>query len=732
MVASYADSMLINSFMPNTEMEGSRLADLSIQSSAYGIDIEKPLGQFRLAGNIIWGTNFVEHKKTETHRSGKGGGGKTKTTTYWYTVSAAIGICEGPISGILRVWADGKEVTKQFAGTSPTIKHTLYLGNEDQEPDPFVQALEKNKPIPAYRGLAYIVLKDLDLSDFGNRIPNFTFEVVNSGHSVATAIREVTSRTWLNDSTDISVSGLYELPISGMMLKTSNTHRANIETLMNSHNFCATEVDGKLVFKQKSRFMADYQYPVDVVELGAKEGDEGEENAYSVERKHDLELPSGIIVKYVAVDKDYQQGSQSAYRASTHSKEVSVLGIDLVMTDSQAKELAEQKLYEAWTRRNSVKFTMGPRWAFLCPGYILKTTIANRLRYIQINKATLGAGYVMSIEGTDIGGNTFTAGDRVTDGEVNAPVEIEPTEVMFEFLDMSRPTEDSSSDPVLYFAATGLQYNGAAIFETKDGGASWILKTSTTARSTMGTASLLGIGSANSWDKENVLTVTLISGTLESRPEIDVLNGYNAAMVGNEIIQFRYATLIATNTYQLSHLLRGRLGTEDQIDKHIVDDRFVLLDTSSIISFSAPSTEWFAPKPYKIVPITKDLSDDLTVDVTFTNSARLFQPWSVSHVSGTRNGSNDLIVSWIRRDRSNTAWIDGVDMPMTETSERYEIDIIGSSGTILRTIESSAPTTTYTASSQVADFGSVQSSIKIRIYQMSSIRGRGIEKEVIL
>ena len=62
-------------------------------------------------GNIIWATDFRE--ETETTRQGGGGkggggGGGTEVTEYFYFASFAVALCEGPITGIGRIWADGK------------------------------------------------------------------------------------------------------------------------------------------------------------------------------------------------------------------------------------------------------------------------------------------------------------------------------------------------------------------------------------------------------------------------------------------------------------------------------------------------------------------------------------------------------------------------------------------------------------------------------------------------
>jgi GTA TIM-barrel-like domain/Putative phage tail protein len=157
-------------------VEGARLGDLSVQVSTYGKTIPLIYGTARMAGNVIWATKIKETSTTTTTRSGggKGGGGggtKTTSTNYSYSVSLAIAICAGEINELTRIWADAKLL--DFSYGTPR----LYKGGESQLPDPLIEAIEGVGNCPAYRGLAYVVLEDFPLGDFGNRIPNFTFEV---------------------------------------------------------------------------------------------------------------------------------------------------------------------------------------------------------------------------------------------------------------------------------------------------------------------------------------------------------------------------------------------------------------------------------------------------------------------------------------------------------------------------------------------------------------------------
>ena len=126
----------------------------------------------RIGGNIIWATDFREETKTTTQGGGKGGGGgKVKTTEYLYYASFAVALCEGPITGIGRIWADGKPM--DMTG----VTWRWYPGNEVQTPDPFIAAKMGAANTPAYRGTAYVVFEELALSAFGNRLPQRRFEV---------------------------------------------------------------------------------------------------------------------------------------------------------------------------------------------------------------------------------------------------------------------------------------------------------------------------------------------------------------------------------------------------------------------------------------------------------------------------------------------------------------------------------------------------------------------------
>jgi len=158
-----AAGVALNSLLPGRE--GPRLLELPVQTSTDGAAMPQVWGRARLAGQVIWAARFTEHAQTS-------GGGKSgpKETGFTYSISFAVGLCEGEISGIGRIWANGALLDQS---RYPVRWHA---GRADQLPDPLITAIE-GPDAPGFRGTAYLVLEDLPLDEFGHRLPNLSVEV---------------------------------------------------------------------------------------------------------------------------------------------------------------------------------------------------------------------------------------------------------------------------------------------------------------------------------------------------------------------------------------------------------------------------------------------------------------------------------------------------------------------------------------------------------------------------
>lgn len=207
---------------------GPRLNDLTVQTATYGATIPRVYGTLAVFGNVFWlENNQIKEVATTESLGGKGMGGMMggggETTTYSYFATFALGLCEGPIIGIRRIWIGPKlfydigsdDTSALIASKANEQYFRLYLGDDTQTADPRMQATLGAANVPGYRGRAYIVFYDLPLADYGNTLmgAQIKVEVVKEGtldyileknsstetnsHLLAVAVNEAGSRAYV-------------------------------------------------------------------------------------------------------------------------------------------------------------------------------------------------------------------------------------------------------------------------------------------------------------------------------------------------------------------------------------------------------------------------------------------------------------------------------------------------------------------------------------------------------
>ncbi|MFC7290881.1 baseplate multidomain protein megatron [Hirschia litorea] len=154
----------VDSYLLAPRTEGPRVSDIHVTESREGASIPNVYGRMRVGGNVIWAARF---KEKATKEGGKGG---PSHTSYAYSLSFAVGLCEGEISRVSRIWANGElmDLSK--------VNWRVHTGGKDQAADALIEAVETEAP--AFRGLAYVVFEDLPLDAFGMRMPQLSFEVM--------------------------------------------------------------------------------------------------------------------------------------------------------------------------------------------------------------------------------------------------------------------------------------------------------------------------------------------------------------------------------------------------------------------------------------------------------------------------------------------------------------------------------------------------------------------------
>lgn len=177
---------------------GPRLVETEVAFATYGVTIPQVCGTTRLRGNIIWADELQETFEYRNY-------------IYYSRYNATFAVSFGynvntdkATTDILRIWLDGDLVYDGRTGSrgiASGFKFTWYDGSENQFPDPTIAAVEGDAFTPAFRGQMYVVIRDLDVTPYENKVPFVSIEIGDIG----TITNNFESVTVTNDNNNVNV-----------------------------------------------------------------------------------------------------------------------------------------------------------------------------------------------------------------------------------------------------------------------------------------------------------------------------------------------------------------------------------------------------------------------------------------------------------------------------------------------------------------------------------------------
>ena len=123
-------------------------------------------------------------------------------------------------------------------------------------------------------------------------------------------------------------------------------------------------------------------------------------------------------------------------------------------------------------------------------------------------------------------------------------------------------------------------------------------------------------------------------------------------------------------------------------------------------------------------PANRDIGDASYETTTHAVVGLGLRPYSPVHVRGQRDQDGNLSITWTRRTRSGGDSWEVSEVPLSEDSEAYEVEVLDA-GMVKRVLTTTAATVTYSAIDQISDFGALRSTCDVRVHQMSAVIGRG-------
>lgn len=743
-IGSALGGLIDNQLFP-MKQEGPRLSDLTIQSSAYGAAIPLIYGaDNRMAGNVIWSSGLIETAK-KTKQGGKGGP-SVQTTEYTYRCSVACLIGAGILSRCKKVWANNKviyDVDGVETGTGLFSALRFYPGTQTQLPDPTIESYLGVGEAPAYRGSAYVVIADLQLADYGNRLPNLEFLIeARDDETVGGAARDIIVRCGIDPNT-VSFGGLGADTLRGMVIANTSTGDAALQPLALAFNFDLSDQGGGLRFTKRGQPPAGF-IPID--DLGGGEPDSRASDPIRWSRQVETMLPRQATVTFADPERDFQPNSQSDNREEGSAENNLETQLAITLTADEGRATASRLLWEAWSSRQGATGSLTDRWRGLVPGKVYLVETPAGLEPLRIKHRSRGVNGVIEFEAVrdrlEVYASTTAGAGAVV--PPNEPTVIGPVRVVLLDIPLLLDADDLNAEG-FYFGAYAESggWRGAEILRSLEPGG-------TTA--SMGTQSfeltngeLLaglppippGFDVDTDWDDASELRVELRreSFSLESMTDAEVLAGANAVYVGpangfgGEIVQFANAEQELDGSWTLTRLRRGQKGTEAEgADTAPTGSLFVLLEPGVLQRANFGLADVGQERAYKGVGLYGSADD--AEEELFTNTGVGMRPYSPIDLAAEVQDPpyGDVGLEWTRRSR--VGWPALQPPPLAEQSEAYRVQILDPGGSVVRTEDTTAPSFIYTEAMQLADFGTLVSTLRWRVAQVSATYGPGAYAEL--
>lgn len=531
---------------------------------------------------------------------------------------------------------------------------------------------------------------------------------------VAPAAAEIAARAGL-DASLFDTSPLQML-LDGFVLHQRVTARAALDQLQQAFFFSIREHGGMLVVMPLDATVDAIADAGDCIPV--KSGDAFV--AYELARREDLVLPDRLEVQYLDRLASYGTEIAASARGTQEVNATETLRLSLVLSEAQARAIADTQLARAWAQRSTITLQLPMKYAALEVGDLLQFTTPNVQHRIRVQQVQIGHPGIVRIRGVvDIAEtwDGYVPPSLGSDGSMLAP----PPATRLELLDIPALPGDAQDVLTLRFAACGSSsgWKGATVVREADGVTLLTISTPSVIGSCL---SALPSGPTTVFDRVNTLDVVLLGeATLAGATEFEVLNGANAALIGDEIIQFACVTTLGPGQYRLGTLLRGRLGTGWAMGSHAMEERFVLLDDSIQPLVFTPSVigqQW----TLRAATFGTPLSGGSEISAAIVGES--LKPLSPVNPQAVRQTSGDILIRWVRRARIDGVWRDTIDIPLMEQSEQYDVEVM-SGPAIVRSWRVGSPQVLYASADQVTDFGAAPSSLTLQISQVSALVGDG-------
>lgn len=532
----------------------------------------------------------------------------------------------------------------------------------------------------------------------------------------------------------------------GYVVRDNKACGAAIADLCHVYQIDMVESDYKLKFVPRGQAVVATLTQADLGSIDAKDASQ----YWAATIAQEQEMPLQVNTKYSDPDLDFQPGSAYARRTAlpvptVFSKRKLTVDLPVIVTNAEAQVIAQNWLYTLWAERDTYQTVLSPKFLWLDPtDNIVVDFDDGSTTTVRIESIETGADLALklALASEDLTVYTPATTTGVTYGigaqSIAAPGFGDLLQINVPLL---QDGDAAAGLTRIYYAvaASNAGWRGGLVYRSTDG-ANWPQFGTLPSAANYGHAvTTLGDTVAKfSTDLVNTVTVTFATGaTLPSScAYADLMMGANAALLGQEIIQFQTVTDNPDGSLTLSTLIRSRRGTEWATGTHGAGELCLLLQPGLVVGNALTPGEIGVAESWQLVPVGSSQAQAVIKSFAYTGDD--LKPYAPVNFKRAPAGS-DLAVTWVRRTRIGGGLIDGSDTaPLNEDTEAYSAYVLPNAAalaafdptnvtTYTRAFTGlTTATLTYTAAQMTSDgFVPATATLYLVVYQLSGTVGRG-------
>lgn len=551
---------------------------------------------------------------------------------------------------------------------------------------------------------------------------------------------------------------LYQIPIRGYGWASSTDIKGVLDELRRLYLFDLSEREGQIVARMRGDGENGLGAIVETIPQAALgSSSDSATDFWQETRFQEAELPSSINLTYMNIENDFETTVARSARISNplpamFSRQQVAMELNVVLTPKEAKVQTNKMLYAQWAERT--KHTTNLPWAYLDldPGDFLRVAMDDGRAYEErLHQTELGADFTIAAETYAQDSGAYDGWEDITNadgGGAGGAGPIAPPGMALPFVfntPLLRDQDDQGGSISLYYtgvgdATEGRSWAGAGVFRSLN---TFDYDPMPATDQDVEWGTVLGdrLGRPHAgpfavdWKSKVTIRPAVPWFDLESVTDDDLWAGANLCLIGDEVIQFRDAVENEDGTWTLSHLLRGRRGTEYACETHKNGERFVFLANTTIAFGFEQTSSRGQVRYFKAVASGGSIQDQPALQIIY--EPRDLMPYAPTDIRRIKETSGDITLTWARRTRLGGNLQNGTPtVALAEKSERYEAYVVAAPfsgdlsrgqgpGAYRRRFDVTTPTATYTAAMQAEDGFAADADLHLVIYQLSDAVGRG-------